>query len=280
MLRLLIIIATIYAAACVLLYLARNRIVFPIRGGAAGEPARFGIRDGESVTIPTDDGERLGGWLLPAAPPHAPRAPHAGRVPVLVWFHGNAETVAGIAPVLREFRPPGAALLAVDFRGYGTSTGRATVALTERDVDAIWRWLATRADLDTARVVVYGRSIGTGPAVLLASKHGVAGLVIESAFTTLGAMARVHYAVFPAFLAGGGFDNLGNIARVRCPVLLVAGDRDDIVPIAMGRALAERAAGRSEFHVISGADHNETYDVGAETYVQRVRAFVERVTAR
>lgn len=273
-LRLLIVVAAAYGSAGLAMYLGRNRIVFPIRGGPGGEPARFGIPDGELVAIATDDGERLTGWLLP------PTGARPARAGAMVWFHGNGETVAGLAPVLRAFRPAGAALLAVEFRGYGGSTGRPTVANAERDVEAVWRWLVSRADVDSSRVVVYGRSVGTGPAVLLAATHPVAGLILESAFTTLRGMARVHYPFFPAFLAGGGFDNLGRIALVRCPVLLIHGDGDRIIPIAMGRALAARAGDRGELHVIPGSDHNDTYDAGGEEYARRVREFVERVTAR
>ena len=275
MLRLLVLLAAVYVGLGLVLFLAKNRVIFPIRGGPAGEPARFGIRDGQAVVIETGDGVRLAGWFLPAAP--AP--PAGGRAPVLVWFHGNAETVAAIASVLREFRPAGVAVLAVEYRGYGGSTGRPTVANVERDALLPWDYLAHRGDIDTTRVVVYGRSIGTGPAIALASARPIAGLIIESAFTSLGAMVRAGFPIFPAFMAGGGFDNLGRIGTLRCPVLVIHGGKDNMIPTAMGRTLAERAGARSELYIIPNADHNETYDMGGEEYVRRVKAFVARVVA-
>lgn len=270
-LRLLTLLAAVYLGLGLVLFLARNRVIFPIRGGPAGDPVRFGIRDGTAVTIEAGGGARLSGWLLPAVPA-------AARSPVLVWFHGNAETVAALAPILREFRPPGVAVLAVDYRGYGGSTGSVTVANTERDALALWDWLARRSDVDTTRIVVYGRSVGTGPAAFLAASRPAAGLILESAFTSLGAMVRSAFPVFPAFLAGGGFDNAARLDAVRCPVLLVHGARDTTIPTAMGRALAERVGARGELYLIPGADHNDTYDVGGEDYVRRVKAFVARVT--
>ena len=265
--------AAAYVAACVLLYLLRNRLVFPLRGGPAGSPQRFGFPNGESVTIPTADRARLTGWLLP--PPQPTPKPWT----VLLWFHGNGETVAGLAPVLRAFQHPRAALLAVDYRGYGSSSGTPTVANAVADADAAMAWLKAHVDAFPDHIVVYGRSAGSGPAIQVAVKHNVAGLVLESAFTSLPAMARAHFRIFPSFLAGPGFDNLGTIARVACPVLFIHGDRDRTIPIAMGRALAKRAPQLHEFFVIPRAGHNETYELGGAAYAQRVRRFVERATA-
>jgi fermentation-respiration switch protein FrsA (DUF1100 family) len=269
-LPLLVVAAVGYAAVCLALFLSRNRVVFPIRGGG------LGMRDGEIVTVPVDGGDTLVAWLLPA---HAP-APAPPPAPVLVWFHGNGETVAGLAPLLREFQPPGVALLAVDYRGYGASTGNPTVANSERDALVLWDWIAARPDLDAARVVVYGRSVGSGPAVALAAQRPVAGLIVESPFTSLGAMARRSFPIFPSFLAGRGFNNLARIGDVRAPVLIIHGDRDSLIPTQMGRLLYERMIekrGTAELWLIPGADHNSTYDVGGDDYVRKVRGFVQSV---
>lgn len=269
LLRLLLLAALAYAALCVLLLHGRNRIVFPLRGGDTGDPRRFGIPDGERVSVRTAGGERLAAWYLP------PRG-QAGRSGAVLWFHGNGETVGGLAPVIRELRPAHAALLAVEYRGYGESSGTPTLAGAIEDAEAAWNWLASRAEIDSSRIVVYGRSVGTGPALHLGATRAVAGLVLESAFTSLRAMARAHYAIFPSALAGSLFDNLAAIARVRAPVLFMHGDADGTVPIAMGRELAAALPGPSEFWVIRGAGHNETYDRGGDEYARRFREFVAR----
>ena len=261
-----------YAAMCLILALSRNRLVFPVRGGPTGDPRRFRFEDGELVTILTRDGARLAGWFLP------PAQPTPAPWPAVLWFHGNGETVAGLAPVLHSFRPAHAALLALDYRDYGASTGRPTVANTLEDADVAFDYLRSRPDVDGARIVVYGRSVGSAPAVHTAATHDVAGLVLESAFTSLRAMAAAHFAIFPSFLAGSGFDNLDAVSKVACPVLLVHGDRDRTVPIAMGRELASRPRGPAEFYTITGAGHNDIYDVGGAEYARRVREFVARVT--
>ena len=270
--RIVLALAALYAVGCVLLVLARDRLIFPIRGGQTGDPRHLGIRDGERVTIATSDGERLAGWWLP------PRGTPATRAGAVLWFHGNGETVGAIGPVLRDFRPDAAGLLAIDYRGYGESTGRATVAGTERDAEAAWAWLTARPDVDSTRIVLYGRSVGAGPAAWLAARRPAAGLLLESAFTSLRDMARVHYAIFPSFLAGPGFDNLAALGHASHPVLIVHGEVDQVVPAWMGRALAARAGARATLWAIPGADHNDSYDVGGDEYVRRFKAFVAGAT--
>ena len=265
--------AAVYIAACIGLYLMRNRLVFPLRGGLAGPPHRYGVANGEAVAITTADGARLTGWLL--SPPEPTPKPWT----VVLWFHGNGETVAGLAPIFRAFQHPHAALLALDYRGYGASTGTPTPANAVLDADAAMTWLKAHVDAFPDRIVVYGRSVGSGPAIQVAARHHVAGLVLESPFTSLPAMAREHFRIFPPFLAGPGFDNLGTIGRVACPVLFIHGDHDRTIPIAMGRALARKAPLVQEFWVIPRAGHNETYELGGAPYAQRVRRFVERATA-
>ncbi len=268
-LRWVLVAAATYVAACLLLLAGRRRLLFPGGGGGTGEPARFGLSDGRRVEIPTADGERLVAWYLP------PRD-SSGRSGAVLWLHGNAETVEGLAPVFREFRPPRAALLALEYRGYGASSGRTTTDGVSRDAEAGFDWLAARADVDPARIVVYGRSVGAGPAAHVAATRPVSGLVLESAFTSLRAMARRHFPFAPSFLAGAAFDNLAAVSRVRAPLLLVHGEVDDLVPPAMSRALAARAGERAELWLIPGAGHNETYDVGDEAYVRQFRDFVAR----
>jgi fermentation-respiration switch protein FrsA (DUF1100 family) len=268
--RILLGVAIGYALLCALMYLARDRLVFPIRGGTTGVPARYGMPDGERVTITTPDGERLAAWYLP--PCGGGGSPKPGAV---LWFHGNGETIGDLAPVIRELRPEHAALLIVEFRDYGESSGSPTVANTTRDAEAAWDWLAARSDIDPSRIVVYGRSVGTGPAVHLAATRKVAGIILESTFTSLRAMARYHYRIFPSVLAGSGFDNLAAASRVRAPALLIHGASDRLVPIAMARMVAAALAGPVEFWTIPGAGHNDTYNVGGDEYARRFKTFVD-----
>jgi fermentation-respiration switch protein FrsA (DUF1100 family) len=168
-------------------------------------------------------------------------------------------------------------MLAVDYRGYGRSTSSATVARVEHDAWDVWQWIKSQTQLDTTRVIVYGRSIGTGPAIHLAVTREVAGLIVESPFTSLRSLARRHYPLLPAFLAPGGFRNDRNIRLVRAPTLFIHGTRDAIIPADMSQTLMAAAGGSSELYLIDGADHNDTYDLGGDAYVRRFREFIDRV---
>lgn len=268
LLRWILIVTAAWAGFCLLLFAARNRLLFPMRGGVTGDPAGAGMPDGSRVTIETADGERLVAWYLPSRG-------GSGRAGAVLWLHGNAETVEGLGPILRAFRPAAAALLAVEYRGYGGSSGRPTAAGVLLDAEAAFDWLAARPELDPARIVVYGRSIGAGPAAHVASVRPAAGIILESAFTTLRAVARRHYPLVPSPLAPA-LDNRSAVGRVSAPILLIHGERDDIIPPAMARDLAAGAGARAALWLIPGAGHNETYEVGDEEYVRRFQDFVAR----
>ena len=272
LIRIVAVAAGVYLAVGVLLVLARNRLIFPSPKDRTPDPADYGMPDGRRVSVPMADGTELVGWYLP------PRDSAGSSAPAMIWFHGNGETVGGIAPVLRAFRPPRGALLCLDFRGYGESGGRSTVANAEGDAEAAYRWLAERPEVDPARIVVYGRSVGSGPATYVAATQPVAGLILESAFSSAGAMARKMVPIYPTPFLSLGFDNRARIARVRAPILLIHGDADGLVPFRMRAELEAAATASLETWTIPGSDHNGTFDLGGAEYVRRVREFFDRVT--
>jgi len=126
--------------------------------------------------------------------------------------------------------------------------------------------------------VLFGRSIGASVAGDLASRKPAAGLILESPFPSIAAMARVHYLGLPMhWLLSGRFPLDERLARVSMPVLVIHGDQDDIVPIALGRNVFDAAHAPKSFYVIEGADHNNTYRVGGRAYFQRLRSFITDV---
>ena len=186
----------------------------------------------------------------------------------------NGETVAAIWPIVREFQPPGTAVLVLDYPGYGDSGGRATEAALYAAADAAYGALASRPEVDPRRIYVYGRSLGSAVASHTAAHHPVAGLILESPLTNAAEMARYHYRLLPRFLLRLSLDNLANVRLVHCPILLFHGDADRLVPTAMGKAVAAAAAGPVEVVLIHGAGHNDTYDLGGRAYRDKLWEFV------
>jgi fermentation-respiration switch protein FrsA (DUF1100 family) len=259
--------ALAYVMLALLAWLFQDRLAFPAPRDALPDPGRLGIPNGERIDLRLDDGTRLGGWYLRASGVEGDAVS-----PGLLWFYGNGENIARIWPVLREFQPPGVALLVVDYPGYGASDGRATEPLIYKAAEAAFAALAGRPEI--RGIYVYGRSLGSAVAVHIAASLPAAGLILESPFTSAAEMARLHYGLVPRVFLHLTLDNAATIRRVHCPVLIFHGTADRLVPIAMGRKVAAAAAGRVEFVAIAGADHNDTYDIGAKAYRDRLARFV------
>jgi len=259
-----------YVVLVLLGWLLQDRMAFPAPRGAVPDPQQLGVANGERVQLALRDGTRLVGWYLGPTAPHRPLPPSAA----LLWFYGNGENVATIWPIVREFQPPGTALLVVDYPGYGGSEGRATEPALYEAADASFAALAQRREVDPHRIYVYGRSLGSAVAVHTAAHHPVAGLILESPFTSARDMARLHYRMFPRSLLHLRLDNETGIRGVRCPVLVFHGTADRLVPIAMGRRVAAAAPGPVEVVPIPGSDHNQTYDTGGTEYRDKMWAFV------
>ena len=271
-----------YAAVVVLAWLLQERIAFPAPRGTVPDPKQLGIPDGERIELALADGTRLAGWYLPPRTATSAGGRAVGRsggqgdrgAPGLLWFYGNGENIASIWPVLRDFRPPGAALLAVDYPGYGASAGRATETALYAAADAAYDALARRAEVDPERIFAYGRSLGSAVASHAAAQHRTAGLILESPFTSARDMAREHYWLLPRFIMRLRLDNVANVQRVHCPVLLFHGTADRLVPPAMGMRVAAAVAGPVEVVLIPGSGHNDTYDLGRDEYRSKLAEFV------
>src|SRR5262249_9324788 len=126
------------------------------------------------------------------------------------------------------------------------------------DARAARTYVTSRPDVRSDHLVYFGESLGAAVAVSLALDHPPAALILRSPFTSLEDMARLHYPLLPSGpLLRDRFDSIGRIPRVRCPVLVLAGERDSIVPPEQSRRLYESVSGDKRLVLIAGADHND-----------------------
>ncbi len=262
--------AGLYLVVMVLLWAFQEKITFPAPRAELPDPQRV-LGYGERIELRMKDGTQLVGWYLP--PLRRPSPPSAAA---LLWFYGNGETIAAIWPIIRDFRPPHAALLVLDYPGYGGSGGRATEAGMYEAADLAYDALRGRPDVDPRRMYVYGRSLGTAAATHLAATHEVAGLILESPYTSARGMAARHYRIFPTAIVRLRLDNIGRMPRIHCPVLIFHGTADMLVPMKMGQDVAAAASrgGAVEFVMIEGSGHNDTYDMGGKAYRDKLASFV------
>ena len=225
----------------------RTLIYFPL--DHVPSPSDVGLTDVETVTFPTEDGLVLSGWFVPSR-----AAAVAGTV---IVFNGNAANRAYRAPLAATLRSQGFQVLLFDYRGYGGNGGGPTEPGLVADARAARAYLLGRVDVDASRLVYFGESLGAAVAIALAVEHGPAAMVLRSPFTSLVDVGRVHYPFLPvALLLRDRFASLETIRDVKCPVLVIAGDRDRIVPVSQSRRLYDAVRAPKDLVIIAGADHN------------------------
>ena len=219
----------------------------------------------EDVWFTSTDSIRLHGWLIPASPSHH----------ILLFCHGNAGNISHRLDNVRLLNQRGISVFIFDYRGYGRSDGSISEKGFYLDSEAAYQVARKWADAHKAKLIVFGRSLGGIAATHLGATKSCDGLILESTFTNMGAMARAHYPLpFAESLLEHRLNAVGEINQVRAPILFFHGDKDRIVPIRLGRGLFEAAPNPKEFVVIPGAGHNDTYFVGGQSYFKKIENFV------
>ena len=226
-------------------------------------PGSYGLL-WEKVALTASDGVKLQAWFIPAGHEDAP---------VMLGLHGNGGNLSDRVEKIKLFHSAGAAQLWVDWRGYGESAGSPSEAGLYRDAQAAWNWLTVAKSIPASRIVLYGESLGCGPAVEMALRQKAAGLIVDSGFTSVPDMARLILPWFPRRLIKTRFDNLAKLPRVKIPTLFLHSPEDDIVPYAMARRNFESAGGRKKFVDLRG-NHNEGFLDMGPAYPAAVRDFL------
>jgi fermentation-respiration switch protein FrsA (DUF1100 family) len=223
----------------------------------------------ETVALTAEDGVKLDGLFLPAKD---------ARMTILLT-HGNAGNLSHrLDRTIFLQSELGASVLLFDYRGYGRSEGAPDEEGTYRDARAAYRWLTEVRGVSPDRLVLFGESLGSAVALDLALAHPCRALVLESPFTSVPDMAAVVLPFLPRALVRTKYDNLAKIARLRVPLLVLHGERDEVVPFAQGRRLFEAAPEPKRFYAIPRAGHNDTYVVGGAAYWRAVSEFLKGVS--
>ena len=218
----------------------------------------------DDIWFTSSDSVRLHGWLIPASSLNH----------LLLFCHGNAGNISHRLDNVRLLHNRGISVFIFDYRGYGRSQGRISEKGFYLDSEAAYQVAREWAEKHGAKLVVFGRSLGGIAATHLGATKNCDGLILESTFTNMGAMARAHYPLpFAETLLEHRLNALGQIVQVRVPILFFHGDKDRIVPIKLGRKLFEAAPNPKEFVVLPGAGHNDTYFVGGQDYFKKIDSF-------
>lgn len=266
----------VYGAWCAGLYYYQDRLMFPLDWLA---PAMASVPDGaEPIVIePEENGlpVRVEACFIRDASASAARP-----APLLVFFHGNAETVDNCLQLAAQWRRRGFAVLLVEYRGYGRSYGTPGEKHLVADALEFIRTAASRPGVDERRIVLHGRSLGAGVASQVAARladgtgglPAVAAVIVESAFTSVPRLAARFLA--PPFLIRNTFRNDRALKKAAAPVLILHGADDEIIPVSHGRRLHRLLPG-STYAELAGS-HND-FPIDEAAYWAAIDGFIGRV---
>lgn len=225
----------------------------------------------EDVWFQATDGTRLFGWYVEA---------RADR-PVMLWCHGNAGNIIHRLDNLKYLHQLGLSVFLFDYRGYGRSQDRwPSEEGLYRDALGAYDYVRQTRSVHARRIVLFGRSLGASVAGELAVQRPASALILESSFPSVEAVAKFHYGGLPVhWLIGAEFRLIDRLPRLSLPKLIIHGDKDEIIPIELGRQVFDAASEPKEWYVVRGADHNNTHQVGGERYFRRLTEFVKKSVA-
>jgi uncharacterized protein len=245
--------AALYAAVFVGLLVGQRKILFR-RDAADVDPATLGLA-AETLRLETEDGESLAAWRIP---------PAADR-PLILYFHGNAGGLDLRVERFRAMARAGMGVLAIEYRGYASSTGSPSEAGLKLDGEATYA-AAIASGVRPERIVAFGESLGSGIAVSIAARHNVGALVLDSPYSSIADVAAAAYWFVPVrALLRDPFRNDLIIARVKAPTLMVHGTKDPVVPVRFGEKLFALANPPKAFWRVEGAGHLALGERLAET---------------
>ncbi|MDB5098025.1 MAG: phospholipase/Carboxylesterase [Cyanobacteria bacterium RYN_339] len=245
----------VYVLLVAYLYLRMDAMVFQ------PQPSSYHDERG-LVKLACPDGRRITAVWLPN-----PQARFT-----LLYSHGNAEDLGENLPLYQHLHDLGFAVLGYDYHGYGTSEGVPGERTSELDIEAAYAYLTGPLHVPPTRLIAYGRSVGGGPTLALASRHALGALILESTFTDP-ASVLVPVRLLPWVM----FPCLERLKALKLPVLVMHGEADDTIPVTHGRALFAAATGPKWALWVPGAGHDDFKQVAGKKYDDSLRAFAQQL---
>ncbi len=194
---------------------------------------------------------------------------------LLIYFHGNAGNIGHRIYDLRQINSFGVNVLGISYRGYGKSQGKPSEKGIYIDGKAAIRYSNQILGFPMEKIFIFGRSIGTTVAIDSAQNLNIGGLILVSPLTSGKAQAEFSGLRYVSFLAGDIFNNIGKIVNVKCPVLVIHGTQDTIIPFEMGVEIFNRVKAKKRFLKIQGAGHNNLSTQYDELYWSAVDDFIK-----
>jgi fermentation-respiration switch protein FrsA (DUF1100 family) len=224
----------------------------------------------EEIFIETEDSVKIQSYFIP----------NRSSKNILIYFHGNGGNIGHRLDDLLKIGSFGVNVLGVGYRGYGKSEGTPSEKGIYLDGKAALEYTEKKLGFPLQRVIVLGRSIGTTVAVEISQNTNINGLVLVTPLTSGKDQARASGLGLVAFLAGNSFNNLEKVVNISCPILIVHGTRDRLIPFQMGKRLFNRIKGAKQFISIENAGHNDLSTAYEESYWPPIHDFIKKRFSR
>jgi fermentation-respiration switch protein FrsA (DUF1100 family) len=249
---LLIAVSVGYVCGLIALYFAQRSLLFPVPTVTRTSPRAAGFPEAEEHILSTADGEKIIVWHVPAKPGH----------PVILYFHGNGDSLAGFFGRFHDLIPDGTGVVALSFRGYAGSSGQPSERGLLQDAAAAYAFTTARYGAD--KIVAWGFSLGTGVAVALAAEQPIGRLILEAPYTSaVDVAASLFWFVPVRLLMRDRFRSDERILQVRVPLLVMHGTSDQAIPLLFGERLFALANEPKQFVSFPGGGHENLGKFGA-----------------
>lgn len=224
------------------------------------------IKQLQTVNLQTPDKVNLQGWLV--------NPPKDGeKRPLLIYFGGNAEDVMTLIPVMAKFSAW--TVLLMNYRGYGESEGQPSESAFYQDALQLFDHFSQQKGIDSQRIVLMGRSLGSGVAIYAAHQRAAAGVILISPYQSLVKVAQQHYPIVPVnYLLRHRFESEKRVAEINAPLLMIAAEHDEVIPVAQSLELSAQWAGKVEQVIMQKVTHNDISE--AVGYWQTIERFLDR----
>jgi len=260
-----VVLLVIYALICAGMYFGQRAFLY-FPDPARTAPADADLPDVAERTIDTPDGARLIAWYKKAKP---------GQ-PTLLYFHGNGAALEVRRERIRKYLNRGRGMFMLSYRGYSGSTGSPSETANVSDAKLAYDALR-REGVSPQDIIIYGESLGTSVALQVAKEKPVSAVILDSPFTSVLDRAREIYPWLPVgLLLLDRYESSRYIPDVHVPIFILHGEKDRIVPVAMGRRMFELANEPKEIAVLKGADHDDHYLFGS---FERINDWIDRLRA-
>ena len=219
-----------YLVLLIFIYFYQRHLLYhPLENNYQNDKIQFSY---EEIFIKVDDKITLKSWLINK---------DFKEFKTLVLFHGNAGDLSNRIYKLNELNKLDINILLISWRGFSGNKGSPTEKNLYEDAEAAIKWL-NKKEVENNQIILYGESLGSGVAVEIGKKNNFNGIILESPFTSVENSAKIYYPYLPVkFLLKDRYDSINKIDKIRTPILIMHGKKDDIVPFSMGKELFEKA---------------------------------------